>query len=347
MTTPPPAHSLTPETDLVATTTPTPETESGRAERWVEHDRKISAAIRASRAENTLRAYRTDWADFTTWCQTEDLTPLPATPATVAAYLAYLAEPPDDRPPLAIATIGRRKATISQAHTTAQQPNPCADELVRTVLRGLRRQHGIAPTARKNGVSTADITAMISGLDDTRSIDIRDKALLLTGFATALRRQSLVDLNVEDLEDHPEGIIVWVRRSKTDQEGAGRRIEVAYGQHPATCPVRAIRTWIDHAAITNGPIFRPVTRHGHTQDRRLTAQSVALVVKKHAARIGLDPKTVAGHSLRRGFATQTAANGAPDRTITRTTGHTNPAGLRPYIEDAQIFTDPPSKYLGL
>ncbi len=104
---------------------------------------------------------------------------------------------------------------------------------------------------------------------------------------------------------------------------------------------------IDHTETTIGPLFRSVNRHGHIANRRLSAQTVALTVKKHAARIGLNPKEVAGHSLRRGFATQTAANGAPDRTITRTTGHTNPNGLRPYIEDAELFTDPPSDYLGL
>ena len=316
-------------------------------ERLAELEAKVTANVRASRAESTLEAYASDWADFTTWCKTIGLTPLPAAPGTVAAYLADMADPPDDREPLAHATIVRRKASIGEAHKLAGHPNPCADELVKLASKGIRRQIGVAPQHRKAGVSTADMRAIVVGLDTERLIDVRDKALLLVGYATALRRTSLVGLDVGDIEDHPQGMLVHLRRSKTDQEGAGARIEVEYGTNPETCPVRAYRTWTKAAGIVEGPVFRAVNRGGNISPNRLSGKAVALIIKKHAARIGKDPADFAGHSLRRGFATEAARQGASERTIAHTTQHTSTKGLSPYIEDAEVFTDPPSRYLGL
>ena len=308
---------------------------------------KITEAVRASRSEATLKAYASDWADFTLWCDNSGLESMPATPATVAAYLAELADPDDDRPPRAVSTIERRRASISEAHKLAGAANPALDPLVKQVMKGIRRQLGVAPRNRKAGLSTADIKAMVSGLDETKLIDVRDKALLLLAFATALRRGSLAALTVTDIEDHPQGLLVHLRKSKTDQEGKGRRIEVAYGDHSQTCPVRAYRTWTDTAALTDGPVFRNIDRHNNTGTTPLAGNSIARIIKKHAARIGKNPNDFAGHSTRRGFSTEASRNGAPERTIAATTGHTSTKGLRPYIEDAQTFTDPASRYLGL
>ncbi len=316
-------------------------------ERLAELEAKIAHAYRASRSVATLAAYRSDWDDFTNWCHDLNIVPLPAEPSTVAAYLADLASPPGDRPPMAISTIQRRMAALGEAHKAAGHHNPCTDPLVKQVMKGLRRQVGVAPKHRKAGLSTADIRAMVTSLDLGRPIDVRDRALLLVGFATALRRSELVALEVADVEPHPDGMIVHKRRSKTDQEAAGERIEVAYGQHNATCPVRAYRAWLEAANITTGPIFRPVNRHGTVADRAIAPQAVAEVIKKHVARLDLDSTEYAGHSLRRGFSTQAARNGASERTIARTTHHTSIKGLQPYIDDAELFTDPPSKYLGL
>lgn len=316
-------------------------------ERLADLEAKITRAYRQSRAPATLAAYRSDWDDFTTWCDTVGLNPLPADPTTVAAYLAELADPPDDRSPLAASTIQRRVVSIGEAHKAATQPNPCQDPLVKQVTKGIRRQIGIAPKHRKTGLSTADIKAMVATLDPTKTIDIRDKAILLLGFATALRRSELVALNIEDIENHTEGLIVWKRRSKTDQEAAGQHIEVAYGTNAVTCPVRAYRTWTTHAHITTGPIFRPVNRHNAISETRLSDKAIANTIKKHATRLGLNPHNFAGHSLRRGFTTEAARNGAPERTIAATTHHTTTKGLQPYIADAETFTDPPSRYLDL
>ncbi len=312
-----------------------------------ELEAKIAGALRASRSEATLRAYRSDVADFKIWAQGEGLAWLPAEPATVAAYLAEMAHPPDDRAPMAVATIERRKAAIGEAHKHAGYDNPCANPLVKQVTKGLRRQLGVAPKNRKIGISTADVKAIVDDLDMTRTIDVRDKALLLVGYATAMRRAELVALSVVDVENHPEGLLVWRRRSKTDQESVGHRIEVAYGEHPTTCPVRAFREWIDAAGIVEGPVFRRVYKNGKIGDRALSDRSVATVVKKLVGRLGHDSAEYAGHSLRRGFATETSRNGASERTIAATTGHTSARGLQPYIADAGIMEDPPSRYLGL
>ena len=316
-------------------------------ERLAELDAKVADAVRSSRAEATLRAYTSDVADFREFCRAVGLEWMPAEPATVAAYIAELAAPPDDRAPLAASTIRRRLAGIGEAHKHAGVPNPCMDPLVKQVLKGVRRQIGVAPKHRKTGLSTADVRAIIEGLDGTRMIDVRDKALLLVGFATALRRSELVALDVEDIENHPEGLLVWRRRSKTDQESRGHRIEVAYGDHVVTCPVRAYRTWLEEAQIAAGPVFRSVNRHGSIGERRLSDRSVADIIKRHVVRLGYDTAEYAGHSLRRGFATETARNGASERTIASTTGHTTTKGLQPYIADAEVMQDPPSRYLNL
>ncbi|MGH1490961.1 MAG: site-specific integrase [Acidimicrobiales bacterium] len=316
-------------------------------ERLTELESKIVGAVRASRAPSTLAAYRRDWADFTLWCETNGLASMPAAPATVAAYLVELGEAKDDRKALAISTIQRRKASISEAHKLAGHLNPCLDPLVKQVTKGLRRRLGVASKRRKAGLSTADVRAIIGGLDGSVLIDVRDRAVLLLGFATAMRRSELVALEVTDVEDHAEGLLVHRRKSKTDQEGAGHRIEVAYGDHLETCPVRAYRIWIDEAGIDDGPVFRAINRHGTLSPTALSDRGVALIVKKHASQIGRDPAEFAGHSLRRGFSTEASRNGAPERTIASTTGHTSTKGLRPYIEDAETFTDPPSRYLGL
>jgi site-specific recombinase XerD len=316
-------------------------------ERLAALDAKVADALRSSRAEATLRAYSTDVADFREFCRSVGLDWMPAEPATVAAYIAELASPPDDRAPMAASTIRRRLAGIGEAHKHAGVPNPCMDPLVKQVMQGVRRQIGVAPRHRKVGLSTADVRAIVETLDGAKLIDVRDKALLLLGFATALRRSELVALDVEDVENHPEGLLVWRRRSKTDQESRGHRVEVAYGNHVETCPVRAYRTWLDEAGIDSGPVFRAVNRHAQVSKHRLSDRSVADVIKKHVTRLGYPSSEYAGHSLRRGFATEAARNGAPERTIASTTGHTTTKGLQPYIADAEVMKDPPSRYLDL
>ena len=204
--------------------------------------------IASAKAPATLRAYRSDWAQFATWCQLHDRVVLPADAETVALYLSDLARAAKP------ATLRRRLSSISQAHQAAGHQTPTADPVVRAVHAGIRRSKGTAPAVKAPAV-TAELRAMIEHLPaDLRGT--RDRALLLVGFAAALRRSELVALDCSDVADTAEGLVVILRRSKTDQEGAGRKIGVPYGSNPATCPVRALRAWTELAGF-GGQVPRP------------------------------------------------------------------------------------------
>src|SRR5262245_5115802 len=248
-----------------------------------------------AKAANTLAAYRSDWNDFTTWCRTHLRESLPAEPATVALYITDLAE--RCKP----STITRRLATISQAHQQAGHPTPTTAPLVRDVLQGIKREKGSAPAAKAAAV-TAIIRAMVETLDDDLK-GKRDRALILVGFAGAFRRSELVALTVAAVQFTNDGLVVKLQHSKTDQEGMGETKGIPYGSTPATCPVRALRAWLDAAGIVAGPIFRPINRWSQVRPRRLTDHAVAVIVKQLAARAGYDPAAFSGHSLRAGLAT--------------------------------------------
>jgi site-specific recombinase XerD len=295
--------------------------------------------IAASRAENTTRAYRTGWAQFTTWCDGHGATALPASAEIVACYVADLATVAKP------ATIDARLAAISAAHRAAGYDSPTKTEAVRLVRRGVRRTFGTAQR-RVRPITVSELRTMVKGLG-TDSGGCRDHALLLLGFAGALRRSELVGLDVEDVTEGPDGLTVRLRRSKTDQEGAGRTVGIPYGSNPSTCPVRAWRAWLELSGITEGPAFRSVDRHGRIGITRLTAQAVALVVKGHAARAGLDSSEVAGHSLRAGLATAAAEAGVPERVIAATTGHKGTAMLRRYIREGSLFRENAASAVGL
>jgi len=191
-----------------------------------------------------------------------------------------------------------------------------------------------------------ELRTMVGGLG-TDSSGCRDRALLLLGFAGALRRSELVGLDVADITEGTDGLTVRLRRSKTDQEGAGRTVGVSYGSNPVTCPVRAWRAWLELSGITEGPAFRSVDRHGRIGTTRLSPQAVALVLKRHAARAGIDPGEVAGHSLRAGLATSAAEAGVPERVIAATTGHKGTAMLRRYIREGSLFRENAASAIGL
>jgi len=175
----------------------------------------------------------------------------------------------------------------------------------------------------------------------------RDRALLLVGFAGAMRRSELVGLDLADLISREEGIAVTIRSSKTDQEGQGRKVALPNGRDPDTCPVTAVRTWLDIAAIEDGPLFRSIDRHGNVSATRLSDRAVSLIIKRAAERAGLDPTIYSGHSLRAGFATTAAANGAPERAIANQTGHKSMEVLRRYVRHGSLFTDNAATMLGL
>lgn len=297
--------------------------------------------IDASRSPATLRAYRSDWAHFEAWCDGHHVVALPAEPAVVAMYLTGLADSGDFK----ASTMSRRLVSIAQAHKAAGHKSPTSDETVRLVNAGIRRTIGTAERVVK-AISTEEIRKMVATCDEDPA-GIRDRALLLLGFAEALRRSEIAALDVGDIEQTGDGLVVTLRRSKMDQEAAGRRVGVPYGSNPATCPVRAYRAWVEAAGLVQGPVFRPVDRHGNIGDGRITDRGVALVVKRRAESAGMDPVEVSGHSLRAGLATAAAAAGVPERVIAQTTGHKSMTVLRRYIREGNLFNENAAAAVGL
>ena len=292
---------------------------------------------RASKSKATLRTYSSAWRVFTGWCRSYGLDPLPSSSKTVAAYVAAQAE--RIRP----VTIKKHLAAISTAHKSAGLPTPTDAEAVRLTMQGLRRVKGVAASP-KAALRTEHIRLMVAELGD-HPLDARDRALLLMGFATGMRRSEIVGLDLEDIVFEPEGAVVTIRRSKRDQEGRGRPVLVLRGDHEETCPVRALRRWTAARARSDGPMFVRLDRAGDGQ--RLSSRSVALVVKRRAEQAGLDPVLFSGHSLRRGFVSETARGGASEADIARTTGHRSIKVLRGYVEQATMFENAAGRVLDL
>jgi integrase len=273
----------------------------------------------------TRRAYRQDQADFAAWCASVAIEPMPANPAAVAAYLASLV----DRK-LKSSTIGRRLAAIAYAHRLAGHEPPTSVATVRAVLRGIKRKLGTRPV--KKAPLTAELVARAIRKLPNNLIGARDRALLLIAFAGAFRRSELVDLKVNDIEARPEGILVRIAQSKGDQEGKGQFVAI-----PKLKPVDALDAWLKIAAITDGPIFRPVTKGGHIRPGPLCDRQVARIVKQAVRRIGLNADLFSGHSTRSGFATS-----AGRKDLVGTARHLRHAKIdttRGYIQEADAFKD--------
>ena len=282
----------------------------------------VAGYIAAAIADNTRRAYRQDLDDFQRWGGA-----IPCPPEMLAAFIA------DRAATLSPHTITRRVVGISRAHTSQGLADPAKNDLVRMVLRGIRRKNG-KPQRQAAPLLKQDLLAILPLMTGTKGL--RDCALILLGFAAALRRSELVALNVEDLNFVREGVVVHLRRSKTDQEGEGRTIGVPYGRTSA-CPVKAVRAWLDAAQITTGPVFRSVGKGGGIGTDRLTAQSVALIVKRYAEAVGLSAPAFSGHSLRSGLVTSAAQAGVATHKIMAQTGHRSVEMVNRYVRDANLF----------
>jgi site-specific recombinase XerD len=226
-------------------------------------------------------------------------------------------------------------AAIRYAHKLAGHETPTDSEAVKATVRGIRRTTGTAKTCK--APVTADKMRAIAAEASNELIGLRDRALLLLGFAGAFRRSELVALNVSDLTECEGRMRINIARSKTDQEGKGVTIGVAPGT--VACPVKAIKAWIAAANINEGPLFRPVAKGNRIIDARLSAKSVADIVKRYAERIGLDPKAFSGHSLRAGFLTSAAAKGASVFKMMDVSRHKSVDTLRGYVRDAELFRD--------
>jgi site-specific recombinase XerD len=283
-----------------------------------------------SKSRATINAYAAGWQDFLQFCQPRQLTALPASDQTVADYLAWLADNG-----FKAATIARRLVVISQAHKAHNLDSPTTSSLVRRTHAGIRRTIGTAQQGKAPAL-VGDLKRMLQKVPDTR-VGLRDRALLLVGFAGGFRRSELVALDVEDLEFSSAGLVVVMRKSKTDQEGHSRRIGIPYGSAENTCPVRSLQAWLESARINDGAVFRSLDKFQRVQPRRLSDKAVARIVKRRAQAVGLDLHRYAGHSLRAGLATSAAAGGASERAIMNQTGHRSTDMVRRYIREANLF----------
>jgi integrase len=296
----------------------------------------------AADAPSTLRAYKADLANFKAWCIERHLDPMPSTPEIVGAYLA------DAGRGYALSTLRRRVAAIARAHRIAKQPLDTRHPAIRETLRGIGRTHG-EPPRRSAALATSDIKQLLTACgDDTAGV--RDQALFLVCFAGALRRSELVWLDVEHITWTTAGLTLLITRSKTDKEGAGAEIGIPYGGNSETCPVEALRRWLEQAAIASGPIFRKVDRWGAVHSHRLDPDAVRQILKKRAAVAGLIGtiwEPITPHGMRAGFVTTAYKNGVPDEEIMGHTRHRSLATMRGYVRRAKLNTASPAGKLGL
>ena len=312
-----------------------------------------------AQAENTIRAYAADLEDFRHWCKKMDREWLPAEPETIGLYLGARAEE------LSLATLERRLAAIASLHKEEgyESPASVAEGPLRTIWKGIvrektRRQDGAPP------LLVEDLKAIIGHLPRYSAEEdgptgeltltaLRDRALLLVGWTGALRRSELVALTTADIQFiEGEGVNLHVRRSKADQEGEGTVKGLPYGQNKETCPVTALRQWLQAAeraveGTFEGDIFRRFYRGESIGDSAMTAQYVSTVLKRHAEAAGLDPERYSAHSLRAGFITQAIRAGKSERRVKEHSGHQSWDAFNRYVEEAGTFQDNPAEDIGL
>ena len=320
--------------------------------------------ITAARAPNTLRGYRSDWAEFTTWCDAQNVGVLPAAAATVSGYLTMLAGYGAK-----VGTMSRRLSAIKFAHRTADLPDPTDNARVVAVWEGIRRTHAAPPDQAAplmppelwDVLDSCPVTKTWKTLGRAPEPDLagaRDRALLLVGFIAALRRSEISALNVEDIRDHPNGLVLALPRSKTNQAGTHSELVVLpRSANPRRSPVAVLQQWLELAGVTEGPVFRPVSKGNRALNRRLTADSVNDIVQQAAARAQLDDEdqeSAAGdrgrysaHSLRAGFVTYAHTRGASDRAIAHQTRHRSLASVGTYVRIHTAWEDNAATQLGL
>jgi site-specific recombinase XerD len=264
---------------------------------------------------------------------------MPAEATVLVAYLTSLAKTHK------VSSITRRLAAISVAHRFSQQKtNPVKDFKVKQLVEGIKRKKKCAPTQKQPTV-TLHIKEMVGEIPPTLQ-GLRDKALLLLGFSGALRRSELVGIDVEDLALCKEGLVVTIKKSKTDQYSFGRKVGVCFGDHEETCPVKAVTHWMKASGISAGPLFRPV-KWSKVQVARLSDKAVARMVKRYGADIGLEASKFSGHSLRAGLVTSAIQAGVDPLDVQRHSGHASLDMLKRYIRDATVFRGNPTNKIGL
>lgn len=307
-----------------------------------------------ARSPATKRAYGSDFRLFAAWCGQAGLEALPATISTIGLYMTELSTGGAK-----VSTISRKLAAISFWHKEQKLPSPCsmkADRELAQVYAGIRKTTGIKQ-AGKSAVTLKLIRRMVDIVEGGPLTASRDRALILIGFAGGLRRSELAGIRFEHLQWHSSGsgITITLPRSKTDQEGQGREVEIVRGSQPestplaeCTCPVRALDQWLRQAGIDSGPVFRKVNRGENVQKAALNPASVAWILKRALGRAGVrDLDRYGAHSLRAGFATTAFDNGVPEFKIRQQTGHKTSRMLEKYIRSERKARQEAASSLGL
>ena len=289
--------------------------------------------LRSSKANNTLRAYKSDFKDFNSFCSRHGLNSLPTEPKIISLYLTQLSKNSK------ISTLRRRLVSISMVHKLKGHYLDTKHPIIVENLMGIRRLKGSIQKGKKP-ILINYLKTIINSINEQNSQEtnkLRDKTLILVGFGGGFRRTELISINFEDLEFVPEGLKIIVRKSKTDQFGEGMIKGLPYFDDQNYCPVINLKKWLEISKIKTGPIFRRFSKGSHLTEKRLTDQSVALLIKKYLSLAGIENENFSGHSLRSGFATAAADAGADERSIMAMTGHKTTQMVRRYIKEANLF----------
>ena len=276
--------------------------------------------LKSSKAANTLRAYEADYKDFGRFCIKHGFKSMPTDPKVVSLYLTHLSQTSK------FSTLKRRLASISVVHKLSGHYIDTKHPMITENLMGIKRIKGSYQKAKKP-ILINDLKLIVDVIDKDKKEKnrLKNRALILVGFAGGFRRSELVAIVYEDVEFVMEGVKIFVKRSKTDQSGEGMTKGIPYFSNPDYCPVISLKNWIEKSEIKSGKIFD------------MSDKSVALTIKKYTAIAGLDSNKYSGHSLRSGFATSTAELGVEERSIMAMTGHKTTQMVRRYIQEANLF----------
>jgi len=329
------------------TLTPTPTPSALPTGLTVEDAVRIAAALEASHAESTRILYAHIWRVWARWCTSRGIDPLPANPAALAAYLVERAADGT-----AVVTLNLACTAIRHVHLQHGLPNPAETALVRQVRLGLRRTYGTAPQRQARPLTVAEIRQILEAIDRTVPNGVRDTAIILLGYASAMRGSELAARTPADIDHQPAGLLVTIRHSKTDQEHRGQRVAVAHGSHAATDPVAALATWtrLRRRQLGDDPGGALFTRiwQSRISDQPLGNHVVARMLRHRAEQAGLDGTRITAHSLRAGHATSAALAGVPLHRIAAQTRHKDLGVLlNRYIRPVEALATTSSRDLGL
>ena len=290
--------------------------------------------LQSSKANNTIRAYKSDFNDFRLCCAQNGFKSLPSDLKIVSLYLTHLSTK-DAK----ISTIKRRLVSIGVIHKLKGHYLDTKHPSIIENIMGIKRRKGSIQKGKKP-ILISNLKQIINVIDEQKNLDIkklRDRSIILIGFSGGFRRNEIVSLDYDDLDFVVEGLKINLRRSKTDQFGEGSVKGLPYFDNSKYCPVVSLQNWIKISKISSGPLFRRFTKGSHLSENRLSDQTVALLIKEYLNLAGIDSKNYSGHSLRSGFATSAAESGAEERSIMAMTGHKSTEMVRRYIKDANLF----------